>query len=86
MSSGTNRERIIINNEIINNNNLDLDSIKEIIDNLPSSTDTTATASDILVGKTAISQGQLITGNMTIESFDEYVQCLNTANAILGIS
>jgi len=65
MSTGTNSERITQNNRIINENNTDLNALKTKINNLPTSGDTTATAEDIAVGKTAVSKGVKITGTYT---------------------
>ena len=65
MSTGTNKERITENNGIISENNEDLTALKTRIDNLPTSGDTTATASDILAGKTAVSKGVKLTGTYT---------------------
>lgn len=65
MSSGTNTERITQNNGIISENNVDLEALKARINNLPTSADTTATAGDILRGKTAISKGVKLTGTYT---------------------
>jgi hypothetical protein len=64
MSTGTNKERISANNEIISENNADLTALKTRINNLPTSGDTTATAEDIAVGKTAVSKGVKLTGTM----------------------
>ena len=65
MSTGTNKERITQNNGIINENNSDLTALKTRINNLPTSGDTTATAGDILQGKTAVSKGVKLTGTYT---------------------
>lgn len=65
MSTGTNKERLTQNNGIINENNADLTALKTRINNLPTSGDTTATASDIALGKTAVSKGVKITGTYT---------------------
>ena len=64
MSTGTNKERITENNGIISENNADLTALKTRIDNLPTSGDTTATADDIAVGKTAVSKGVKLTGTL----------------------
>lgn len=68
MSTGTNSERIQENNTSIGTNNSTIDSIKTAINNLPSTGNTTAVASDILSGKTAVSKGATITGTLGTES------------------
>lgn len=68
MSTGTNKQRITQNNTIISDNNSDLDALKIRINNLPDTGTTTATAEDIISGKTAISKGVRITGALTTES------------------
>ena len=64
MSTGTNKERISQNNEIISENNANIFSLKEKINNLPTSGDTTATPEDLAEGKTAVSKGIRITGTL----------------------
>ena len=67
MSTGTNKERLATNNGIITDNNADLNALKTRINNLPTSGDTTATAGDILQGKTAVSKGVKLTGTLGTE-------------------
>lgn len=64
MSTGTNKQRITTNNGIISENNTDLANLKTRINALPTSGDTTATAEDIALGKTAVSKGVKLTGTM----------------------
>lgn len=79
MSTGTNIERITENNGIINDNNADLVALKNRIDNLPDTSTATATASDILEGKTAFVNGQKITGTIPNKPYIE-VEYIAIAN------
>lgn len=66
------------NNQTLNEIKEKVDDMIDVVEGLPSGDDCTATASDILYGKTAISADGVITGSLDITSYSNTTNSLTT--------
>lgn len=81
MSTGTNQERIEQNNALLTTNNESLTALKTIVESLPVNMDTseaTATAEDIAIGKTAYANNTLVEGTLN------YINYLDNATMLMA--